>query len=488
MNDDASRQPLPPAPLIEHWRPGALRLIVIYGAFFLAWSVVLIGTIHWQTLKYLDRVVGEILQQRVHYLASVEREHLPAMMAATDQLDLRGVMYYGLFDTRGAYASGTIDRVPDELPPDGQIHVLPNGVRATSGERNARALGVALRLPSGEELVLARYTSVADRVAAMMRNAFGWALSLLLIPGLIGGFLLSRGPLRRVRGIEAAIAPITHGNLGVRLPLSARRDEVDMLASIVNRMLDEVERLLGEVKGVTDSIAHDLRTPLTRLRTQLYRAQQQSDPHAANAQLIERCIEDVDGVLARFRALLRLSEIEDLSRHAGFDEVDPAETLQRVQELYTPLAEEKRIALELRAEALPKLRADASLLFEALSNLVDNAIKFTPESGRVELRATRQQAGVRIDVLDNGPGIPADEREAVLQRFYRSRENVAAESEGSYGLGLSVVAAIAKLHGFCLEIGDNAGAGARMTLYCWPCSKAGARSAGMPMRERGQMN
>jgi signal transduction histidine kinase len=475
MNDDASRQPLAPAPLIERWRPGALRLIVIYGAFFLAWSVVLVGTIHWQTVKYLDRVVGEILQQRVHYLASVDREHLPAMMAATDQLDLRGVMYFGLFDARGAYVSGTIDRVPVELPPDGNIHVLPNGVRATSGERNARALGVALRLPSGEELVLARYTSVADRIGAMMRSAFGWALSLLLIPGLIGGFLLSRGPLRRVRGIEAAIAPITHGNLGVRLPLSPRRDEVDMLASVVNRTLDEVERLLGEVKGVTDSIAHDLRTPLTRLRTQLYRARQQSEPQASAA-LIERCIEDVDALLARFRALLRLSEIEDLSRHAGFDEVDPAETLQRVHELYAPLAEEKGIALQLHADVLPKIRADAPLLFEALSNLVDNAVKFTPRDGRVELRAARQPNGVRIDVLDNGPGIPVSERDAVLQRFYRSRDS-ASEGEGSYGLGLSVVAAIAKLHGFCLEIGDNAGVGARMTLYCWPCSKAGARGA-----------
>jgi len=475
MNDDASRQPLQPASLIEHWRPSAVRLIVIYGAFFLVWSVVLVGTIHWQTLKYLDRVVGEILQQRVHYLAGVDREHLPAMMAATDQLDLRGVMYYGLFDAHGAYLSGTIDRVPEELAPDGKIHVLPQGVRTTNGERNARALGVALRLASGEELVLARYTSVADRVAAMMRNAFGWALSLLLIPGVIGGFLLSRGPLRRVRGIEAAIAPITHGNLGVRLPLSPRRDEVDMLASIVNRMLDEVERLLGEVKGVTDSIAHDLRTPLTRLRAQLYRVQQQNDPHAANAQLIERCIEDVDALLARFRALLRLSEIEDLSRHAGFDEIDPAETLQRVHELYAPLAEEKGIALQLRADALPKVRADAPLLFEALSNLVDNAIKFTPAGGHVELRATRQPAGVRIDVLDSGPGIAAGEREAVLRRFYRVREN--AEGEIGHGLGLSVVAAIAKLHGFCLEIGDNSGAGARMTLYCWACRKAGARSA-----------
>jgi len=475
MNTRTRAQLPEPAPLAERWRPSTVRLIVLYGSFFLAWSVVLVGTINWQTVQYLDRVVGEILQQRAHYLATVDREHLPAVMAATDKLDLRGVMFFGLFDAHGAYVAGTIDRPPDGLPPDGQIHLLPTGVSAISGERNARALGVALRLESGDELVLARYTSVADRIGAMMRSAFGWALSLLLIPGLVGGFLLSRGPLRRVRGIEAAIEPITRGNLGVRLPLSPRRDEVDMLASVVNRMLDEVQRLLGEVKGVTDNIAHDLRTPLTRLRAQLYRLQQQDAADNPRTALLERCIADVDVLLGRFRALLRLSELEDLSRHSGFDEVDPGETLQRVHELYVPLAEEKDIALELRTDALSKLRADGSLLVEALSNLVDNAIKFTPAHGRVEMRASTHAAGVRIDVLDNGPGIPSGQREAVLQPFYRNNKTRETSDDTSYGLGLSVVAAIAKLHGYCFEIADNEGGGTRMTLYCWPCKAAGAR-------------
>jgi len=477
MNQSAPAQLPEPASLGKRWRPSAVRLIVIYGTFFLAWSVVLVGTINWQTTQYLDRVVGDILEQRVHYLASVDREHLPTMLAATNQLDLRGVMFFGLFDAHGEYVSGNIDRLPQGLSIDGQIRPLPNGLQATSGEHNARALGVALRLDSGDTLVLARYTNVADRIGAMMRSAFGWALSLLLIPGLIGGFLLSRGPLRRVRGIEAAIEPITRGNLGVRLPLSRRRDEVDMLASVVNRMLDEVERLLGEVKGVTDSIAHDLRTPLTRLRAQLYRLQQQSDAVDSRATLIERCIVDIDALLDRFRALLRLSDLEDLSRHAGFDEVDPGETLRRVHELYAPLAEEKNIEFVLQPGAVPALHADASLLFEALSNLVDNAIKFTPANGKVRIRASAHASGTRIDVLDSGPGIPSTEREAVLRRYYRSRtaEDDRGGDPAGHGLGLSVVAAIAKLHGYCFEIADNDGGGARMTLYCWPCEAAGAR-------------
>lgn len=451
--------------LSERWRSSTVRLIAMYGLFFLAWSVVLVATISWQTTQFLDRVVGEILEQRVHYLAGVDREHLPAMMAATNELDLRGVMFFGLFDANGAYLSGNIDRQPEELPPDGEVHALRNGVQTTSGERNARALGVAMRLGTGEMLVLARYTSVADRIGAMTRNAAGWALSLLLIPGLIGGFLLSRGPFRRVRRMETAIQPIMRGDLGARLPVSGRRDELDMLATIVNRMLDRIERLLGEVKGVSDSIAHDLRTPLTRLRAQLYRLQTDSEPGDPRSAMLERCIVDTDALLDRFRALLRISELEDLRRRAGFAAVDLGDTLRRVHELYTPVAEDKGVALTLAIEEPPAVHADAHLLIEALSNLVANAIKYTPTGGTVELRATTTAGNARIDVLDNGPGIPPSERGAVLQRFYRGE--CGRDSPG-FGLGLSIVNAIIKLHDFRLEISDNTPTGARLTIYCWP--------------------
>jgi len=442
------------------WRSSTTRLLVAYGALFVAWSIILIAAIRWQTSHYLDGVVDRILEQRAHYLASVDRAHLPPLLNATAQLDLQGAMSAGLFDAQGHYVTGDIDRLPERLDVDGLVHDLPGGVRRVSGEHASRIRAVALRLDDGSIMLLARDYGVIDRVGTIIRSALLWALSLVLIPGLLGGYLLSRGPLRRVRRIQTAIEPVMRGDLGTRLPVSGRRDELDMLASIVNRMLDQVERLLGEVKGVSDSIAHDLRTPLTRLRAQLHRVQQMSAADDPRHGLVERCIVDADALLDRFRALLRISELEDIGRRAGFAEVDLADTLRRVHELYAPLAEEKQVDFTLAAEELPPLRADGHLLFEAIGNLVDNAIKFAPRGGHVRLRGAHDDGRVRVDVFDNGPGVAVGEREAVLRRFYRSRDADAA----GHGLGLPLVAAIARLHGCDFTIGDNDGRGARMSL------------------------
>jgi signal transduction histidine kinase len=444
----------------NRWRSSTTRLLLVYGMFFVAWSVVLIAAISWQTAHYLDSVVDRILEQRAHYLASVDRAHLPPLLNATAQLDLQGAMSAGLFDAQGHYVTGDIDRLPERIEIDGLVHDLPGGVRRVSGEHATRIRAVALRLDDGSIMLLARDYGAIDRVGAIIRGALLWALSLVLIPGLLGGYLLGRGPLRRVRRIQTAIEPVMRGDLGARLPVSGRRDELDMLASIVNRMLDQIERLLGEVKGVSDSIAHDLRTPLTRLRAQLHRVQQLSAADDPRHALVERCIVDADALLDRFRALLRISELEDIGRRAGFSDVDLADTLRRVHELYAPLAEERQLDFALEVEALPPLRADGHLLFEAIGNLVDNAIKFAPRGGHVRLRGTRDGERLRIDVFDNGPGVAAAEREAVLRRFYRSR---AADASG-HGLGLPLVAAIARLHGCAFTIGDNDGQGARMSL------------------------
>jgi signal transduction histidine kinase len=466
MSEPANAPPLLGA-FSESWRSSTARLILAYGALFAAWSIVLIGAISWETARYLENLVDQILQQRVHFLASVDRTRLPELLAATTALDLRGVMSFGLFDADRRYILGEIDQIPGELPVDGVVHALPHGIQRVSGDRGSRTRGVALQRSDGLVLLLARDYGTVDRVGAIIRGSLVWAMSLTLIPGLLGGFLLARGPLRRVRGIEAAIQPIMRGDLRARLPISTRRDELDMLAAIVNRMLDQVERLLGEVKGVSDSIAHDLRTPLTRLRAQLYRLQRDSLSGESGALLLERCLGETDALLDRFRALLRISELEDLHRRSGFRAVDLADIVRRAHELYAPLAEDKALGFSLQISPLPAVQADADLLFEAVTNLVSNAIKFTPAGGQISLRTTVGAHGAQIEISDSGPGIARGEREAVLQRFYRTQQG---QQRSGFGLGLSIVAAIVKLHGFRLEIGSNEPSGARMTIHCSPAA------------------
>ena len=452
--------------LSNHWRSATTRLILIYGGFFMLWSVVLVAFVYWETNQYLSRVVDEIVAQRARYLSAVERGRLPEAMEATGALDLRGVMSLGLFAADGSYVDGNIEHPPSDLPVDGVIHALPQGVERRGRTQREPARGLAMRLASREILFVARDTSVIDQVSVIIRHALLWGLSLTVIPGLIGGLLLSRRPLQRVRAIEAAIAPIARGDLGRRLPVSGRGDEVDLLAGIVNRMLGEIERLIGEVKGVCDNIAHDLRTPLTRLRAQLYRLQQDGGREEGIRPTLEHCIAEVDALLDRFRALLRISELEDLRRRSGFDSVDLGEILRQVHELYAPLAEDHAIAFRLEVPARTTVHGDPHLLFEAFSNLVANAIKFTPEGGRVTVRASLEARGPRVDVIDSGPGIPSAERDAVLQRFYRSECGREMSVQG-YGLGLSIVSAIVRLHGFALRIDDAESGGARVSVQCW---------------------
>jgi signal transduction histidine kinase len=451
--------------LSDHWRSATTRLIGIYGAFFVLWGAVLVGVVYWETNRYLSRVVDAIVEQRALYLRSVDRAHLPEAMESTGALDLRGVMSLGLFAADGRYIDGNIARLPADLPVDGEIRALPEGLERRARIEREPARGLAMRLATGEVLVVARDTSVIDEVGTIIRHALLWGLSLTVIPGLLGGFLLSRGPLKRVREIESAIAPIARGDLGRRLPVPPRGDEVDLLAAIVNRMLGEIERLIGEVKGVCDSIAHDLRTPLTRLRAQLHRLQQGGGGEEPGPTL-ERCIVDIDALLDRFRALLRISELEDLRRRSGFGDVDLGAILREVHELYAPLAEDGGIRFDLDASAAGVVHGDPHLLFEAFSNLVANAIKFTPGGGRVVLRASSRSEGIRVELDDSGPGIPSIEREAVLQRFYRGECGRDPGVEG-HALGLSIVSAIVRLHGFRLRFEYNSGGGACVVVECW---------------------
>jgi signal transduction histidine kinase len=254
--------------------------------------------------------------------------------------------------------------------------------------------------------------------------------------------------------VNKRVQRIVAGDLRQRLPTRAVDDPFDKLALIVNKMLDDIEALIHEIAGVGDDIAHDLRTPLTRVRVRLERGRQHATTVDELRAVVDQSIAGLDQSLAIITALLRIAEIEHTRRLDGFSEVPLAPLLREVGDLYDPIAEDKHITLQVDVTAEATVHGDRDLLFEAVANLVDNAVKFTPEGGRVELALRRSDGEAAIRVKDTGPGIPDIEREAVTKRFYRSDKS--RRTEG-IGLGLSLVAAIVKLHGFRFTIAGGSG-------------------------------
>ena len=449
--------------LTDRWRSTTARLIAIYGVFFVVWGAVVIGVIHWQAARYSSQVTDDLIGRQASYFSMLDRPTLEYALKDYVRLETRQLNGWGIFDAVGHHLAGSIETLPATVSVNGPVALLPKGLVRNDGRGNTSVRAAAVRLRDGHILLISHDTSIVDRIGAIILQALLWGLSLTVIPGLLGAWLLTRGPLRRVHAIREATMPIMRGDLTKRLPLSRRGDELDMLAGIVNAMLDEIERLLGEVKGVCDNIAHDLRTPLTRLRARLYRLQQQFAEDSDTGAMVAECTADTDALLERFRALLRISELENQQRRAGFGLVDLVDVLRDVHALYLPLAEDKGQQLTLHLpELLSGVHADRHLLLEAFSNLIGNAIKFTPAGGQVDIRARDSVDGPWVDVSDSGPGIPLDQREAVTRRFYRAES---CRSTPGSGLGLSIVSAIMRLHGYTLDIADGE-RGTRLSIHC----------------------
>lgn len=437
------------------WRTTTARLTVLYGLIFAVGILTLLGVVYWQSALYLNHRVDRILKARADVFMEASPAALPPEIGQGLAIDGARINIYALFSRDGAPLVGNLHQLPRGLTPDG-----PSVDMAPTRDFPTRARLIARRLPWGEILVVGRDVSELTEMRGIALQALFWSGVVIILTGLVLVASLSLSPLRRVRELQAACREIAAGHLDRRIPVSSRHDELDMFASTVNHMVEEVERLMSEVKGATETIAHDLRTPLTRARARLSRLQQalgEDDPRAEEALQV---IDELDVVLARFGAVLRLSELEARRRREGVVAVDPADLVRQAADLYGPLAEARGVTLEAGGES-SRIEADPKLLFEALSNLVDNAIKFTPEGGRVQVRA---EAGPRIVVEDNGPGVPESEQSAVLQRFYRGEG--ARLAPGS-GLGLSIVQAIVRLHGFALHL-EDAHPGLRAVIDCAP--------------------
>jgi signal transduction histidine kinase len=391
------------------WRSSSSRLLALYSFLFVTWSGILMGVLYWEVTGYLDQLARHSLMQRQHLLSHFQGSQLVEELTTSEKFDMPAVDAYGLFDSKYRPLSGQLNSIPANLPLDGQIHQLPDCIDSDDPQLPQDSCdAVATQYHDGGYLILVRDNGSLFAVTTIIWHASLWAVSLTIIPGAAGWYLLRRRPLQRIRDIQASAESIVAGDMARRLPVSNSRDELDMLAVIVNAMLDRIEKLMHEVKGVCDNIAHDLRTPLTRLRAQLYRIQQQSPEESQQALQMGQVIAEADTLMARFRGLLRISELEDHQRRSGFVVLDPSPLLQELHEFYLPVAEEEGLTLDLRLESsLPPLLGDSALLFEALANLLSNSIKFSPVGGQVILSAYRDGDDTRIEIQDFRPRHPA---------------------------------------------------------------------------------
>jgi signal transduction histidine kinase len=452
---DSSSVPLP-----DFIRTTTFRWTLAVAGMFAVYIVLLFAGVYWRTERYLIERSDAVITMQVQTLAAATPESRLAAIEEFLRKDPRMVQYAGLFTAEGHRIAGNLECLPTDLQIDGAAQRSLFPVDSGGTERQV-VRGIARTLPNGNLLVIGRNVDEAIEMAEIVGGGLALGLLPALCLSIAAGVLLSIRAQKRVEEVNKRVQRIVAGDLRQRLPTRGVDDPFDQLAIIVNGMLEKIEALIHEVAGVGDDIAHDLRTPLTRVRVRLERGRE----HAATPEefrvVVDQAIAGLDQSLAIITALLRIAEIEHSRRLEGFGQVWLAPLVREVGDLYDPIAEDKCVTLRVEAADEAIVRGDRDLLFEAVANLVDNAVKFTPEGGRVELALLRREGQTVIRVRDTGPGIPEIESKAVTKRFYRSDKSRGSEG---LGLGLSLVAAIIKLHGFRFAIA--AGPGCTAEIAC----------------------
>jgi signal transduction histidine kinase len=447
--------------LPEFIRSTTFRWTLVVSGAVAVCIFLLFGFIYWQTAAYMTARVDNAISDEVNAIvADPPERRLDAIDARVTQ-DPRRVRLAGLFSADGRRIAGNVESLPPGLQDDSGIRSVVVVRVDSHGRENQTARAIARSLPNSEVLMIGRNVDQLVEIARIVEEALALGVLPALCLAVVTGALLSLRAKTRVEQVNKQVERIIGGDLRQRLPTQGLDDPFDKLAVIVNGMLDEIEALIHKVAGVGDDIAHDLRTPLTRVRVRLERGRENARTLEQLRSVADQAIAGLDQSLAVITALLRIAEIEHGRRLAGFSEVALADLVREIGDMYEPIAEDKGVTLRVDTAGGFAVRGDRDLLLEAVANLVDNAVKFTPGGGRVELALLRGGSESVVRVRDTGPGIVASERDAVVRRFYRSDKS--RHTEG-LGLGLSVVAAIIKLHGFRFTI--SAGPGCVAEIAC----------------------
>jgi signal transduction histidine kinase len=430
----------------------SFRLAIAFaGAFFLC-TAVLFALIYWQSTIYLTGRFDSVISKRAAVIAAMPPDRWIGAVQERVNEDAGRLLSAGLFGPEGRRIAGNVAALPFRAadgPRDAAImRIDPEG-------QNVQPVRAVVRqLSNGEWLVVGRNIQENEEIAQIIGRVLVLGLLPALALAILAGVLLNIGARQRIGELTALAGRIAAGDLHERLPVVERDHPYDKLSAIINGMMEHMESLVGQLANVGNDIAHDLRTPLTRVRTTLERARENAQTLDELRAAADRAIDSLDKSVAIVTALLRIAAIEHGHRTVGFDSVNLAEIAAEAAELYGPMAETRNIRLSADLADNAWVTGDRDLLFEAAANLIDNAIKFTPDNGKVEVIVTRTGAQTTLRVCDTGPGISEEEREVVTRRFYRADKS--RRTPGA-GLGLSLVSAIAKLHGFRLIIAGRPG-------------------------------
>ncbi len=422
---------------------------------FSASVLLLLGFIYWSTAGYMARQTDATIEAEITGLA--ERYRLSSLDGLVQSINERlkrnpqGSFVYLLTDSTFRPIVGNLNRWP-HIPAgeDGWLSFrLEQASLGAEEVHRARARTFVLR--GGFRLLVGRDMHELTETRALIVRTLGWGFGITLLLGVVGGVMMSRSTARRIEAINQTSREIIQGDLSRRIPTEGSGDDFDQLTDNLNSMLDQIQTLMDGVRHVSDNIAHDLKTPLTRLRNRLETINVQSSPNRAD---IEEAIAEADSLLSTFNALLRIARIEAGQRTTGFELLSLSHLVRDVVELYEPLTQEKQQIFSASIEEELNISGDRDLVFQAVANIVDNAIKYTPDGGRIEVALSRDENKARVSVRDNGTGIPESERERVFERFVRLESSRNAPGNG---LGLSLVAAVVRIHKAEVSLGGESG-------------------------------
>ncbi len=457
-------------------RTTAFRLTLVYLVVFSLFAAFLLGYFAFNTRRLINEQIATIVSGELQLLqVQYNQAGIRRLVAAVDVRSRRpGSSLYLVTTPMGEGLAGNVGSLePGILESEGWVETAYRRLEEPeSAEHNA--LVRVTRLPGGIRILVGRDLDERERIFHIVALAGRWSVAIVIVLGIAGGVFVSRRVLKRVDAMTGTTQTIMAGDLSGRLSVIGSGDEFDRLAVNLNGMLERIESLMRGLKEVTDNIAHDLKTPLTRLRNRCEAALRTANSETEFRRVLEDTIEESEGLIRTFDALLMIARAESGEVREGMAEFDVAEVARDVSELYEPLAEDKGLTLEVNAKQHAAVKGNRELVSQALANLVDNAIKYAAPSAKVSsgavngersgilVTAHAEQDRIVLTVSDHGPGIPSADRSRVVDRFVRLERS---RSLPGSGLGLSLVSAVARLHGGELKLEDNApGLRARISL------------------------